>query len=130
MDAWYDDPLFDDTIEVLPDGKRVCAEDWRRLQRMKEDAAARGKTGEVISVAGTTFRSAAISSLDTHTPGKVSLVPEPENPVDNGALRVEIDARFVGYMPKVKRVSPDATARLLKHGTGGQAHVWLFVESA
>jgi len=129
MDSWYDDPIFDDITEVLPDGKRLCADVWRRLQRMKEDAAARGKMGEVISVAGTTFRGTAISTLDAHMPGKVTLVPEPENLEDKGALRVEIDARFVGYTPKVKRVSPDATARLLKHGTGGQAHVWLFVES-
>ena len=44
--AWYEDPIFDDTAEVV-DGAFVQGDDWRRLQYCKDEA---GGEGEVVKV--------------------------------------------------------------------------------
>jgi hypothetical protein len=37
MVHWTDDPVFDHALEIF-DGRRFYGDDWRRLQRLREDA--------------------------------------------------------------------------------------------
>ena len=122
MDRWYDDPLFDDAEAILG-GKRVRGDDWRRLQWLKKTHG----EGNLIPVAGTTHRLDAVATVGKRKRDPVALVPELENAFDREAMRVEVGGLFVGYVPRSKRVSPDAKAHLLKAGTEGEAHVWLWV---
>ena len=120
MDSWYEDPIHDDAQEIFC-GKLFKGDDWRRLQRMKET----GMAQEIIGVAGTTFHSDAVkNSLGKE---QVVIVPEPENPYDSGALRVEVGNHHVGYVPRGKKLSPDAKFRVVKAGMEPQPHVWLAV---
>ena len=78
---------------------------------------------QIVKVSGTTFRresvKAAIDKKD------VVIVPEPENPHDANALRVEVGGFHVGYIPRsCKPISPKSIA-LFKSGLDPQPHVWL-----
>jgi hypothetical protein len=121
--CWFDDPIFDDAEAVLG-GKRVRGDDWRRLQWLRET---HGEGGELIPVAGTTHRRDVVAVVGKRKRDPVAFVPEPENKFDPMAMRVEVGGSFVGYVPRTKRVSPDAKAHVLKAGTEGEAHVWLWV---
>ena len=116
---WIDDPIFDDAEERFC-GKMFKGEAWRRLQVLK----AQGLVDEVVSVAGASFRRAAIEGLKHY--GKVSVVSE-DNPHDTQAQRVEVGGSFVGYIPKGKPLSPCARVNVLKWGTEPTPHVWLGV---
>ena len=56
----------------------------------------------VFSVAGTTFHSNAVKSAQDKT--DVAIIPEPENPFDSSALRVEVGGCHVGYVPRGKKL--------------------------
>lgn len=116
---WFEDPAFDDTAEVYA-GKYFHGDDWRRLQQAKEQGLR-----EVISVAGVTFHRGNVEQVI----GKhgVALIPEPDNPHDDGAIRVEVAGKHVGYIPKGRPISPQANAQVLKIGMVPQPHVWLAV---
>ena len=49
------------------------------------------------------------------------LGPEPENPHDRAAVRVEINGEHVGYIPRGKALPLQATAQVVKMGAF-QAH--------
>ena len=119
---WYDDPIFDDAEAVLGN-KRVRGDDWRRLQWLEET---HGK-GELVPVSGTTYRRNAVAKVEHRKWDRVAFVAEPENPFDRDAMRVEVGGTFVGYVPRARRVSPDTKAHVLKAGTKGESHVWLWV---
>jgi hypothetical protein len=114
---WYDDPIFDDTEEVV-DGKRFRGDDWRRLMRVKEANPA----AKVISVAGVTYRRAAIEKMTSST---AILVPEPDNKHDPNAIRVEVGGQHVGYVPRGASVSPQH-APVMKWGVD-PPFVWIAV---
>ena len=114
--AWYDDPIFDDTAEVV-DGAFVQGDDWRRLQYCKDEA---GGEGEVVKVAGTTHAASAVRHVVAR---RAAIVPEPENPYDKTALRVEVDGTKVGYVPRGKAVPVNAVARVVKTGMEPQPHL-------
>ena len=117
---WYDDPLFDDAEETYR-GKLFRGEAWRALQWSK----ARG-VREVVSVAGTTFRSHAVEAL-RDKPKAATLVAEPDNPHDPKAVRVEVGGTHVGYLPRGMALAPDATVHVVKCGAEPAPHVWLAV---
>ena len=60
--SWFEDPIFD-TTEETENGKAVRGDDWRRLMCLREQAAARSAKGEMVAVAGTTFRAGAIERV-------------------------------------------------------------------
>eukprot|EP00966_Prymnesium_polylepis_P127706 2952751-Prymnesium_polylepis.1 len=119
---WYDDPVFDGATETFC-GKLFMGDDWRRLQRMKDA----GKLHEIVGVAGTTFYSDAVrKSLGRE---RVAIIPEPDNPYDSAALRVEVDGNKVGYVPRGKQLSPDAKLQVIKTGLEPTPHVWIAVRT-
>lgn len=105
--AWYDDPIFDHE-----------GEEWRRLQRLKEAGM------QIVKVAGTTFRREGVKAAIHKT--DVAIIPEPNNPHDSNALRVEVGGFHVGYIPRNcnKPISPESIS-LFKSGLEPQPHVWL-----
>ena len=121
MTEWFDDPAFDNAAEVYA-GKYFCGDDWRRLQSAKEKGL-----DEIISVAGVTFRPDSVENAM----GKsgIALIPEPENPYDKGAIRVEVEGTHVGYIPKGRPISPKVNAQVLKIGMRPMPHVWIAVGS-
>lgn len=129
---WWEDPVFDSHVEVLPDGKRLRGDDWRRLQFCRERAASEGWEGQFMSVAGTTQCRDAIQGLGTRPRDEVHLVPEPTNEEHEHALRVEVGDAFVGYIPRAKRdqVSPDSRVHVVKCGMQKEPHVWVWIERA
>lgn len=54
---WFDDPSFDDMVEVV-DGTTFKGDDWRRLMRLKEESKV-----QVVPVAGITFRQDALEMV-------------------------------------------------------------------
>lgn len=67
--------------------------------------------GEVLlEVAGFRYQGIDLNELSVGMP--VSFVPEPENPKDNMALRIEANGRRIGY---VKRLQRDAVVNWLAH---------------
>jgi hypothetical protein len=118
---WFEDPTFDSAEERFC-GKLFKGEAWRALQFLR----ARGLVKEVVSVAGTTFHGQAVDSIKGK-PKAVSIVPEPDNPHDPNALRIEVGGAHVGYVPRGKPISPDAKVNLLKWGVEPTPHVWLAV---
>ena len=129
MFLWFEDPIFD-TTEETENGKAVRGDDWRRLMCLREQAAARGAKGEMVAVAGTTFRAGAIERVLRRGGGgqdSVRLVPEPENPHDRAAVRVEINGEHVGYIPRGKALPLQATAQVVKMGAFQAPYVWLFL---
>jgi hypothetical protein len=118
MSDWYDDPCFDDVEESI-NGRVFKADSWRRLMQAKEGAPG----CRVVSVAGTTFRTSAlqqIQRMDTAV-----LIPEPENPYDSKAMRVEVGGLHVGYLPRGSSVPPQSVP-VLKWGAD-PPHVWIAV---
>ena len=117
---WFDDPSFDDMVEVV-DGKTFKGDDWRRLMRLKEESKV-----QVIPVVGITFRQDALK-MAMGGPPSPNLIPEPENEYDPNAIRIEIGGHHVGYVPRGKPLSPDSRAHVCKWGLD-PPHVWLAVE--
>ena len=119
MAHWTDDPAFDDALEIF-DGRRFYGDDWRRLQRLREDAP----IARVIGVAGTCHHAPAIARAVQQGVGEAALVPEPENPHDAKAVRVLLDgAHHVGHLPRGSAV-PTTRVRVCHIGPG----VWLAVD--
>ena len=122
MAEWYDDPCFDEMTEVI-DGRTFRGDDWRRMMRLKEEARV-----QVVPVAVVQFRQEALKTAIKE--GRFSspiLVPEPTNPHDPNAIRVEINNQHVGYVPRGTQVSPDSRAHICKWSIE-PLHVWLAVE--
>lgn len=116
---WYDDPLFDGESETVS-GHDVRGDDWRRLQELRERS---GKVVQLIKVAGTTFRLAAVPK------GRdVTIVSEPENKFDSNAKRVEVDGEHVGYIPRGGRVI-EGPVSLFKAGMTPYPHVWVCIHA-
>lgn len=122
--AWYEDPCFDDMHEAVG-GKCVRGDAWRRLQFLRE----RGVAGELIAAAGTTFRAEGVRRGTKRAREGTRLVPEPDNPHDPRALRVEVGGEHVGYVPKGKQLpSPCPCAHVVTIGDAPAPHAWLLVE--
>lgn len=123
---WTDDPCFDDHTEYV-NGKLLRGDEWRRYERMKEEAANRGAKGDLLAVAGTTFRPKAVYDNEGGVKRRrVEFVPEPDNAYDKDAVKVHVDGEHVGYVPR--GTSRPKAARLVKMGSEPVPHVWLFVE--
>ena len=120
MAEWYDDPAFDGQSE-RHGGKWLQGEAWRRLQSAKE----RG-LDQVVAAAGTTFRAGHVKAA-MRANRNVAIVPEPDNPADNEARRVEVCGWHVGYVPRGSPLSPGSRAEVIKMGTSPQPHVWIAV---
>ena len=131
MDAWYDDPCFDDTHEVI-DGKVVRGDAWRRAMMLREEAARRAVKLELVSVAGVTFRENAVRECvnEGATGAEVHLQWE-ERDDDTLATQVYVGDKMIGYLPKAmgERRGRVFGARVLKAGMEPVSHVWLFAES-
>ena len=56
---WYDDPIFDEEVEHVGQ-HRFVGDAWRRLQELREAGVT---CKDVFSVAGTTFRAAAVEAV-------------------------------------------------------------------
>lgn len=56
---------------------------------------------------------AAASEAQVRHPTEAVLVPEPDNPHDANAVRVEIDGRKVGYLPRAEAVAYGPMLRTL-----------------
>ena len=121
MTSWFDDPSFDDMVEVV-DGKKFMGNDWRRLMSIMEET----NKVRVVPVAGITFHQDSLK-IAMKGPPSLALVPEPENQHDSNAIRVEIGGNHVGYVPRGKNVSPDSRAHVCKWSMD-PPHVWLAVE--
>jgi len=74
--------------------------------------------GELINVAGESHYQDALRELaawdgaeDLRRETVAALVPEPENPHDRNAVRVEIEGRLVGYLPRAAARSYRALLR-------------------
>jgi hypothetical protein len=118
MCDWYDDPCFDDVEESI-NGRVFKGDSWRRLMQAKEIAPAT----RVVSVAGTTFHRSAFEQIQTMD--TAVLIPEPENPYDSKAMRVEVGGLHVGYLPRGSSVPPQSVP-VLKCGVD-PPHVWIAV---
>ena len=106
---WYDDACFDN-VEHRAEGKILSADAWRKYMYMKE----REHSVQVISAAGVTFRSDSLKRAIDKGDETVSLVPEPTNRHDTHAVKIEIGSFHVGYVPRGKKVSPNAKGHVLK----------------
>jgi len=66
---------------------------------------------ELVNVAGESHYQDALHAIAGSGDGEVrfettaALVPEPSNPHDPNAVRVEIDGRLVGYLPRAAAVA-------------------------
>ena len=124
MDAhWTDDPVFDTAWEDVGGGVIVRGDAWRRLQRLREE---HGCAGEVLRVAGPTFRADAVHHAASHGGDDVRVVPEPTNAADTNARKVVVSGSHVGYLPRGCALS-SGPVRLLCVGTAPVPHCWLFV---
>ena len=121
MAEWYDDSCFDDMTEVIA-GKEFRGDDWRRVMKLKEAAQI-----EVVSVVGITFRKEALKSAMESRSFSPTLVPEPTNMHDKEAIRVEINDKHLGYIPRGKQVPPESRIHICKWSMD-PPHVWLAVE--
>ena len=65
----------------------------------------------LINVAGESHYQDALHEIAGESEGEVrlettaALIPEPTNPHDPNAIRVEIDGKLVGYLPREKAVA-------------------------
>ena len=126
MDAhWTDDPVFDTAWEDVGGGVIVRGDAWRRLQRLREE---HGCAGEVLRVAGPTFRADAVHHAASHGGDDVRVVPEPTNAADTNARKVVVSGSHVGYLPRGCALS-SGPVRLLCVGTAPVPHCWLFVRA-
>ena len=99
----------------------MSGEAWRRLQALRH---AHGDPKSVLRVAGVTFRQDALEAVRRDASGECAFVPEPSNPADPAAVRVEVGGKHVGYVPRGTHVDAAATPRLLSIGTT-YPHVWI-----
>ena len=105
---WYDDPCFDG--EHIVDGKVLRGDEWREYMRLKEE----DQSFRVLTVAGVTFRQAAIQTAIQDNDKSVSLLPEPDNKFDKNAVKVQIGAQHVGYVPRGSKLSLSPKGHVLK----------------
>ena len=118
---WYDDPIFDEEVEHVGQ-HRFVGDAWRRLQELREA----GVTCEdVFSVAGTTFRAAAVEAVLKEGVRDVVLEAEPTNRFDKNAVKVLVNGHHVGYVPAVRAASTRGTVHVCNIGIASQPHVWL-----
>ena len=118
---WYDDPIFDEEVEHVGQ-YRFVGDAWRRLQELREA----GVTCEdVFSVAGTTFRAAAVEAVLKEGVRDVVLEAEPTNRFDKNAVKVLVNGHHVGYVPAVRAASTRGTVHVCDIGIASQPHVWL-----
>ena len=82
--------------------------------------------GEVLRVAGPTFRADAVHHAASHGGDDVRVVPEPTNAADTNARKVVVSGSHVGYLPRGCALS-SGPVRLLCVGTAPVPHCWLFV---
>jgi hypothetical protein len=72
---------------------------------------------ELVNVAGESHYQDALREIAGQDDGEVrlettaALIPEPSNPHDANAVRVEIDGRLVGYLPRASAVAYGALVR-------------------
>ena len=121
---WTEDPAFDGAWELV-DGAVVHGDAWRRLQRLREE---HGRAGEVVRVAGPTFRAEAVRRAAALGGDDVRIVPEPTNAADKDARKVVVAGLRVGYVPRGRALS--GRVRLLSIGTAPVPHCWLLVVGA
>ena len=118
---WYDDPIFDEEVEHVGQ-YRFVGDAWRRLQELREA----GVTCEdVFSVAGTTFRAAAVEAVLKEGVRDVVLEAEPTNRFDKNAVKVLVNGHHVGYVPAVRAASTRGPVHVCNIGIASQPHVWL-----
>ena len=98
-------------------GVVVAGEAWRRLQSLRET---HGSPKSVLRVAGVTFRKDALAAV---VDDACEFVPEPSNPHDPAAIRVEVGGQHVGYVPRGVPLAA-GNPRLLSIGTI-YPHVWI-----
>ena len=122
MAFWFDDPVFDDAEEELG-GKLFVGDEWRKLQFWKETKGMR----DLIPVAGTTFKAVGVMKAMQSASEETKLQPEPTNPHDKEAVKVLVGGQEVGYVPRGKRVSPDACVSVFRMGMEPHPYVWLAV---
>jgi hypothetical protein len=112
---------FDDVQERVG-GKLLSGDAWRRYMRVKESAP----NARLIAVAGTTFRVESLERAMGKNASTATLVPEPHNPHDSNAVRVDVAGEHIGYVPKGTKISPHARPEVVKWGVA-PAHAWLAV---
>ena len=117
---WYDDPIFDDAIELVG-SVALRGDAWRRLQALKEES---GEPVHIIKVAGTSFRAAAIRAAMNAGVGAAELVAEPTNAHDSNAFMVMLGGHHVGYIPRGSAV-PTGRLSVVSIGVPPCVHVWL-----
>ena len=122
MDFWFDDPVFDNAEEQFG-GKLFVGDAWRKLQYWKETKGMR----DLISVAGTSFKSVGVMKAMQSSSEETMLQPEPTNPYDKEAVKVLVGGQEVGYMPKGKRLSPHSRVSVFRMGVDPSPYVWLAV---
>ena len=76
---------------------RICAQGSRKNQNSKARVVFKLR---FLATSGTTFRAAAIAYVVGVVAPRVRPVPEPFNPHDRRAVRVEIAGQHVGYVPR------------------------------
>ena len=122
MDFWFDDPVFDNAEEEFG-GKLFVGDEWRTLQYWKE---VNGMC-DLIRVAGTSFKATGVMKAVQSSSRETTLQPEPSNPHDREAVKVLVGGEEVGYVPRGKRVPPQARVSVFRMGLAPQPHVWLAV---
>lgn len=82
---------------------------------------------DLIPVAGTSFKAVGVMKVMQSTSTETTLQPEPTNPHDKEAVKVLVGGQEVGYVPRGKRVSPDACVSVFRMGMEPHPYVWLAV---
>jgi len=118
---WYDDPIFDEEVEHVGQ-HRFVGDAWRRLQELREAGVT---CKDVFSVAGTTFRAAAVEAVLKEGVRDVVLEAEPTNRFDKNAVKVLVNGHHVGYVPAVRAASTRGPVHVCNIGIASQPHVWL-----
>ena len=118
---WYEDPIFDDAVERVG-AHRFVGDAWRRLQQLRDAGVT---CTDVFSVAGTTFRAAEVEAVYNEGVRDAVLVPEPTNPVDPNAVKVLVNGRHVGYVPRARAASTRGSVYVCNVGVSPQPHVWV-----
>lgn len=101
---------------------------FRRRQQQPQQRVVRLAPGRGVRVVGESHRQDALrdaargrvvapGDLDAAIPVTARLVPEPRNPHDSNAVRVDVDARPVGYLPR--DVAPEWQPDLLRLAADG-----------
>ena len=82
---------------------------------------------DLIPVAGTSYKSVGVMRAMQSSSEETTLQPEPTNPHDKEAVKVLVGGQEVGYVPRGKRLSPDARVSVFRMGMDPSPHVWLAV---